>query len=510
MSSSSTRVPRGYRPGCEAPRARGRGRLRPVRRRAGSCGARAGRERARLGRRVRRDAGRRGRRLAAGRVRRSRRVARARHPRPRTAPGPNRRSPASRAPRVLVVGLAVAPVGLHGAARRGSGGALAGSRRAARRRLARPDGRHGARGRPPRLRRPRARPRPGRPLVAYAYELKTRKTWLRLVHEDTKGRLVGERVTRDGFPSSDVLPAAAPVVLPSGAVRVVEAYDSATIEWARTKNHKDWIGQLVYGTALGSPAGVVKAAAGPGRSLERLDRALPLASTRASCSLTLHQNGETTTILSHHAFLVSLALSPTGPEVGRRRLRRPRGRADGLRGHRRGHDRRLDRARRRPQGLRHRRRRRPAVPARPAGRARLVPRRRRTRRRTSRCPRPSRAAPSPCPAASRAPSGAPAAGTVAALAGDGGRLGAADHPPPRRRRNVLDRRHAARAAARLPRGVRRPGLRSPARVALPDRSRRLRHLSTGCTECCGNVDYSLSANSDFFVFRALDPPSTTP
>ena len=57
----------------------------------------------------------------------------------------------------------------------------------------------------------------GRPLIAYAYELKTRKTWLRLVHEDTNGRLVGERVTRDGFPSSDVVPAAAPVVLPSGA-----------------------------------------------------------------------------------------------------------------------------------------------------------------------------------------------------------------------------------------------------------------------------------------------------
>ena len=157
----------------------------------------------------------------------------------------------------------------------------------------------------------------GRPLVAYAYELKTQKTWLRLVHEDATGRLVGERVTRLGFPSSEVLPAAAPVVLPSGAVRVVEAYDSATIEWARTKNHKDWIGQLVYATALGSPAGVVAAAAGPGQVWSAWTELFPsLSDTESELLLTLHDKGETTTILSHHAFLVSLALSSTGPEVG--------------------------------------------------------------------------------------------------------------------------------------------------------------------------------------------------
>jgi hypothetical protein len=154
----------------------------------------------------------------------------------------------------------------------------------------------------------------GRPLIAYAYELKTRKTWLRLVHEDAKGRLVGERVTRDGFPSSDVLPAAAPVVLPGGAVRVVEAYDAATIEWARTKNHKDWVGQFVYGTALGSPAGVVKAAAGPAGVWSAWTELFP-SFDESQLLVTLHQKGETTTIVSHHAFLVSLALSPTGVEV---------------------------------------------------------------------------------------------------------------------------------------------------------------------------------------------------
>lgn len=156
----------------------------------------------------------------------------------------------------------------------------------------------------------------GRPLIAYAYELKTRKTWLRLVHEDATGRLVGERVTRLGFPSSDVLPAAAPVVLLSGAVRVVEAYDSGTIEWARTKNHKDWIGQFIYATALGTPAGVLASAADPSGVWSAWTELFPsLDGNESELVLTLHDQGETTTILSHHAFLVSLALSPSGPEV---------------------------------------------------------------------------------------------------------------------------------------------------------------------------------------------------
>lgn len=154
----------------------------------------------------------------------------------------------------------------------------------------------------------------GRPLVACAYELKSRKTWLRLVHEDARGRLAGERITRAGFPSSDVLPAAAPVVLPSGAVRVVEAYDTATVEWARTKNHKDWVGQFLYGSALGSPAGVLKAVAGPSGVWSAWTELFP-SLNESQLVLALHLRGETSTVLSDHAFLVSLALSPTGPEV---------------------------------------------------------------------------------------------------------------------------------------------------------------------------------------------------
>lgn len=155
----------------------------------------------------------------------------------------------------------------------------------------------------------------GRPLVAYTVELKTRKTWLRLVHEDAAGRLVGERVTRDGFPSSVVLPAAAPVVMPNGAVRVVEAYDAATIVWSRTTNHRDWTGQFVYGTALGSPAGVLRAAVGPDGVWSAWTELFPSYDESQLLVTLRHTGGETTTILSHHAFLVSLALLFSGPEV---------------------------------------------------------------------------------------------------------------------------------------------------------------------------------------------------
>jgi hypothetical protein len=153
----------------------------------------------------------------------------------------------------------------------------------------------------------------GSPLVAYVYELSSHKSWLRLVHEDAKGRLVGERVTRSGFPSSDTLPAAAPVVMPSGAVRVVEAYDSATVEWARTKNKKDWIGQFVYGTAIGSPAGVVKAAAGATGGVWSAWTELFPSFNESELVLAKHLNGETSTVLANHAFLVSLALTAAGP-----------------------------------------------------------------------------------------------------------------------------------------------------------------------------------------------------
>jgi hypothetical protein len=155
----------------------------------------------------------------------------------------------------------------------------------------------------------------GRPVVAYASLLLTRKTFLRLVHEDASGRLIGEAVTRKGFPPSSELPTVTPVVLPNGAVRIVEAYSGATIEWSRTKNHKDWIGQFLYANSLAMPAGVVRAAADPAGGVWSVWT--ELFPTYEESHLVLAQNfqGQQTTILSRHAFLVGLALPAGGPEV---------------------------------------------------------------------------------------------------------------------------------------------------------------------------------------------------
>ena len=97
-------------------------------------------------------------------------------------------------------------------------------------------------------------------------------------------------------------------------MRVLETYDSATIEWSRTKDHKDWIGQLVYGTSLGSPAGVVQAQAVIGAVWSAWTELFP-SFGESQLLLTVHGHGESTVILSHHAFLVSLALARGGPEV---------------------------------------------------------------------------------------------------------------------------------------------------------------------------------------------------
>ena len=157
--------------------------------------------------------------------------------------------------------------------------------------------------------------RTGHPLVAYPVEIASHKTWLRLVHESPAGRLVGERVTRAGFPESEALPAASPVVLPSGAVRVLEVYAGGAIEWARTKSKTDWIGQFVYGSSLGSPAGVVAAAAPASGGVWSAFTELFPDYGESQLVLAQHLAGEHSTVLHHHAFLVGLALGPGGPEV---------------------------------------------------------------------------------------------------------------------------------------------------------------------------------------------------
>lgn len=155
----------------------------------------------------------------------------------------------------------------------------------------------------------------GRPLVAYTTLLRSRKSALRLVHEDARGRLVGEAITHKGFPQSADLPAAAPVLLADGTVRVVEAYTGATIEWSRTRSGKDWSGQFLFANSLAEPAGVLRAVANPAGGAWSAWTELYPNYGESHVILAQNLDGQSADVLTKHAFLVALAQAATGPEV---------------------------------------------------------------------------------------------------------------------------------------------------------------------------------------------------
>jgi len=154
----------------------------------------------------------------------------------------------------------------------------------------------------------------GRPVIAYASLLSSRKTALKLVRENAAGKLSTEAITKLGFPSSSDLPTVAPTVLPSGKVRIVEAYSGATIEWARAKNGK-WIGQFLFSNGLAQPAGVARAVPNPAGDAWSTWTELYTSAGESHVLLAQNTNADHTTILDTHAFVVGLATTQAGPEV---------------------------------------------------------------------------------------------------------------------------------------------------------------------------------------------------
>lgn len=102
--------------------------------------------------------------------------------------------------------------------------------------------------------------RVGRPAVGYAYRLPDRKTFLRLV---TGGSFRTIGITRAGFPESGSIPAATPVRMPDGKLRVLETYEArggGAILWRH--NGDDWRGLFLSSSVGGtSPVGPVFARA---------------------------------------------------------------------------------------------------------------------------------------------------------------------------------------------------------------------------------------------------------
>jgi hypothetical protein len=154
-----------------------------------------------------------------------------------------------------------------------------------------------------------------RPVVAYAVWRRTGATFLRLVRRE-KGRFRTRGVTRGGFPPSSVPPAAAPVRLPNGKIRVVEGYGSegsAVIDWMPLRN--DWLGQFLYSSPIGTLVGPVAAAAGPDGTVHAAWTEIFPSLGETGVALATHGEDVESTVILEHALLGGLTVEAGGPLV---------------------------------------------------------------------------------------------------------------------------------------------------------------------------------------------------
>ena len=156
----------------------------------------------------------------------------------------------------------------------------------------------------------------GRPAVAYALRRPTGATFLRLVRW-RKGRFRTRGVTRGGFPPSPIAPAAAPVRLPNGTIRVVEAYGaegSAAIDWMPRRT--GWLGQFLYSSPLGTLAGPVMAAAAPDGTVQAAWSEAFQRLGELEIVLAAHGESVEAGVVVTHAVLGGLALERGAPLLG--------------------------------------------------------------------------------------------------------------------------------------------------------------------------------------------------
>jgi hypothetical protein len=153
----------------------------------------------------------------------------------------------------------------------------------------------------------------GRLAVGYPLWFPSHKTFLRLARVGSDGKVSVRGVTKEGFPSSRTLPAAAPVVLASGEVRVVETFLPAAIDWGLN----GW-GKLLFSSALGVPTGAVAAAASGSTVFAAWTVAYPTLGPPA-VALAEHGVPVRTGIEIENAVLAALTVSPAGPELAANR-----------------------------------------------------------------------------------------------------------------------------------------------------------------------------------------------
>ncbi len=120
-------------------------------------------------------------------------------------------------------------------------------------------------------------------------------------------------MTREGFPPSRVPAAAAPVVLASGEIRVVETFLPGAISWRLT----GW-GKLLFSSALGVPTGGVVAVASGSTVYAAWTEAFPTLGPPAVV-LASHAERVQSGVALEDAVLAGLALTPEGPELAANR-----------------------------------------------------------------------------------------------------------------------------------------------------------------------------------------------
>ncbi len=153
----------------------------------------------------------------------------------------------------------------------------------------------------------------GRPAVAYGVRLRSRKTYLRLVTIDAEGRPRTRGITLKGFPSSDLPPGAAPVLV-AGRLHVVETYTSAAIDWG-PKSGGGWEGQYLFASRLGSPVGQVGAVVTGSTLWSAWTQSYPELGA-VSVLLTASATTQETNVAVQHGIFVSLVLADGLPEIG--------------------------------------------------------------------------------------------------------------------------------------------------------------------------------------------------
>lgn len=157
--------------------------------------------------------------------------------------------------------------------------------------------------------------RRGRPTIAYSIRSAGDATELWVVQVAPSRRLGRTRVTRRGFPPSRVPPAAAPVVMPDGTIRVVQTFSQRganAIFWRREGDR--WWGRVLHAGVLGTSGLPVFTA--------MLDDDLYLAWTvvyptqrELHVLLTTRTDRSRSIVVHRNAFAAGVALGPNGAEV---------------------------------------------------------------------------------------------------------------------------------------------------------------------------------------------------